>query len=81
MVLTDEVHLPTDAELATQEIRLSGAALRAGAFHLGKACEVANNVSVRIESECTRISRPLLSLNCARDKRLRVVHLEIVTNM
>jgi NADH dehydrogenase (ubiquinone) 1 alpha subcomplex subunit 8 len=38
--------LPTDEELTTEEINLSSAALRAGAFHLGKYCEHQNNVSV-----------------------------------
>lgn len=44
MVITSEMKLPTDEELATTEIQLSGAALRAGAFHLGKHCENENNV-------------------------------------
>lgn len=46
MVITNEIKLPTDEELTVQEINLSGAALRAGAFHLGKHCEYQNNVCV-----------------------------------
>lgn len=44
MVITSETVLPTEEELTTQEINLSSAALRAGAFHLGKHCEYQNNV-------------------------------------
>lgn len=44
MVITSEISLPTEEELTVQEINLSGAALRAGAFHLGKHCEKQNNV-------------------------------------
>lgn len=44
MVITNDVKLPTNEELTTTEIHLSGAALRAGAFHLGKHCENENNV-------------------------------------
>lgn len=44
MGLTDDVWLPTEEELTVQEIPLSGPALKAGAFHLGKACEFENNV-------------------------------------
>ena len=46
MVITSDTTLPTEAELTTQEIKLSGAALRAGAFHVGKYCENQNNVSL-----------------------------------
>lgn len=46
MVITNDVNLPTNEELTTTEIQLSGAALRAGAFHLGKHCEHENNVSL-----------------------------------
>lgn len=42
---TWENSLPTDEELTTEEVNLSSAALRAGAFHLGKHCENQNNVS------------------------------------
>lgn len=45
MVLTADVHLPEESELTVPEVNLSGATLRAGAFHLGKYCEHANNVS------------------------------------
>lgn len=44
MVITSETTLPTDEELTVTEINLSGAALRAGAFHMGKHCEKQNNV-------------------------------------
>lgn len=44
MVFTEEQYLPTEEELTVQEVNLSGPALRAGAFHLGKSCEWENNV-------------------------------------
>lgn len=44
MGITDDVWLPSDEELTVQEIPLSGPALKAGAFHMGKACEFENNV-------------------------------------
>lgn len=44
MGITDDVWLPTEEELTVQEVPLSGPALKAGAFHLGKACEFENNV-------------------------------------
>ncbi|CAH0551268.1 unnamed protein product [Brassicogethes aeneus] len=43
MGVTDDVILPTEEELTVPEINLSGPALKAGAFHLGKACENQNN--------------------------------------
>lgn len=45
MVITNNTTLPEESELNVQELNLSSAALRAGAFHLGKQCEQANNVS------------------------------------
>lgn len=45
MVVTNDVHLPDDAELTVPEVNVSMATLRAGSFHLGKHCENANNVS------------------------------------
>lgn len=45
MVVTADVHLPTDEELTVTEVNLSGPALRAGAFHMGKFCEYQNNVT------------------------------------
>lgn len=45
MVITSATSLPTEEELTVSEINLSGAALRAGAFHMGKHCENQNNVS------------------------------------
>ncbi len=47
MVITSETTLPTEEELTVPEVNLSSAALRAGAFHLGKHCEKQNLVSVR----------------------------------
>jgi len=44
MVITSDIHIPSDEELTTQEVNLSSPALRAGAFHLGKYCENQNNV-------------------------------------
>lgn len=44
MVVTSDIHIPSDEELTVPEVNLSGAALRAGAFHLGKFCEKENNV-------------------------------------
>lgn len=44
MVLTNDVFLPSEEELTVPEVNLSGPALRAGAFHLGKYCENQNNV-------------------------------------
>lgn len=44
MVVTNDMHLPTEEELTVPEIHLSGPALRAGSFHLGKYCEYQNNV-------------------------------------
>lgn len=46
MVITSEVHLPTEEELTVPEVNISSAALRAGAFHLGKDCLNENNVSL-----------------------------------
>lgn len=43
MVVTKDVYLPTEEELTVPEVNLSGPALRAGAFHLGKQCEAENN--------------------------------------
>lgn len=45
MVITNDVHIPSDEELTVPELTLSTAALRAGAFHLGKECEHQNNVN------------------------------------
>eukprot|EP00088_Acartia_fossae_P021558 TRINITY_DN2296_c0_g1_i1.p1 TRINITY_DN2296_c0_g1~~TRINITY_DN2296_c0_g1_i1.p1 ORF type:complete len:184 (+),score=59.78 TRINITY_DN2296_c0_g1_i1:43-594(+) len=43
MVLTMDVHLPTEEELTVEEVPLATPGLKAAAFHLGKACEVQNN--------------------------------------
>lgn len=46
MVVTLDTKLPSDEELTMPELKLSGPALRAGAFHLGKYCQDSFNVSV-----------------------------------
>lgn len=46
MVVTLEHDLPTDEELTVPELNLSGPALRAGSFHLGKYCQKTFNVSI-----------------------------------
>lgn len=46
MVVTLEHELPTEEELTVPEIKLSGPALRAGSFHLGKYCQNTYNVSI-----------------------------------
>ena len=51
MVLTKDIWLPTDAELTVEEIPLGTPSLRAGAMHLGKACEVQNNEFMLCRSE------------------------------
>ncbi|XP_063217840.1 NADH dehydrogenase [ubiquinone] 1 alpha subcomplex subunit 8 [Bacillus rossius redtenbacheri] len=43
MVVTNSVTLPSEEELTVQEINISGAALKAGAFHFGKQCEYQSN--------------------------------------
>lgn len=48
MGITDDVWLPTEEELTVPEVPLSGPALKAGAFHLGVACEFENNVRLHI---------------------------------
>lgn len=44
MVISSDINLPTEEELSVQEVNLSGPALRAGSFHMGKYCEYQNNV-------------------------------------
>ena len=51
MVLTKDIWLPTEAELTVEEIPLGTPSLRAGAMHLGKACEVQNNEFMLCRSE------------------------------
>jgi len=43
MVITADTWLPTNEELTVEEVNLSTNYLKAGAFHLGKKCEAANN--------------------------------------
>lgn len=50
MVVTLDTQLPTEDELTMPELKLSGPALRAGAFHLGKYCQDSFNVSLLIEN-------------------------------
>lgn len=45
MVITFDTYIPPDEELTVPELNLSGPALRAGAFHLGKYCQATFNVS------------------------------------
>ena len=47
MVITSKVSLPTEEELTVQEVEVSTPGLRAAAFHMGKACENVNNVSIK----------------------------------
>lgn len=44
MVITLDHELPSEDELTVPELKLSGPALRAGAFHLGKYCQDTFNV-------------------------------------
>lgn len=63
MVITLDHELPTEEELTVPELKLSGPALRAGAFHLGKYCQDTFNVRTTISipfSPCNSI------LSCAR---------------
>lgn len=46
MVVTKDVILPSEEELTVQEVQVSTPGLRAAAFHMGKACENVNNVSI-----------------------------------
>lgn len=52
MGITEDINLPTDEELTVQEINVSTSVLRAGAFHLGKACEFENNVRLELPNHC-----------------------------
>ncbi|XP_018327729.1 NADH dehydrogenase [ubiquinone] 1 alpha subcomplex subunit 8 [Agrilus planipennis] len=51
MGITKDVHLPTEAELTVPEVKLSGPALKAAAFHLGKYCQNVNNEFVLCRDE------------------------------
>lgn len=51
MVLTADLQLPTEEELTVPEVNLGSPALRAGAFHLGKYCEQANNEFILCRTE------------------------------
>jgi len=65
MVITNETTLPTEEELTVPEINLSSAALRAGAFHLGKHCEKENLVSfasIRYHSQMNKSSTTFIYL-------------------
>lgn len=54
MVVTFEHNLPTEQELTVPELKLSGPALRAGAFHLGKYCQDTFNVSLMNKRCCNK---------------------------
>ncbi|KAL3288443.1 hypothetical protein HHI36_002888 [Cryptolaemus montrouzieri] len=43
MSILEDAYLPTDEELTTQEVNLSGPVLKAAAFHYGNACLAENN--------------------------------------
>lgn len=45
MPITLEYDLPNEEELTVPELNISGPALRAGAFQLGKYCQKTFNVS------------------------------------
>ncbi|KAF2886515.1 hypothetical protein ILUMI_19658 [Ignelater luminosus] len=51
MGITENTTLPTEEELTVPEVNLSGPALKAGAFHLGKACEWENNEFILCRNE------------------------------
>ncbi|CAG9860046.1 unnamed protein product [Phyllotreta striolata] len=51
MGITNETKLPTEEELTVQEVNLSGPALKAAAFHVGKVCEWENNEFVLCREE------------------------------
>lgn len=52
MGITEDTSLPSDEELTVQELNVSASVLRAGAFHLGKACEFENNVRLELPNRC-----------------------------
>lgn len=60
MVVTSDINLPTEEELTVPEIKLSGPALRAGSFHLGKYCEYQNNVGGNLSKESITLRMPVL---------------------
>lgn len=55
MVVTLDTELPTEEELTVPELKLSGPALRAGAFHLGKYCQDTFNVRINISNPFSQI--------------------------
>lgn len=54
MGIKEDFNLPTEEELTVQEVNVSTSVLRAGAFHLGKACEFENNVRLELPNHCHR---------------------------
>lgn len=64
MVVTVDTQLPSDDELTVPELKLSGPALRAGAFHLGKYCQDTFNVSAHLSPKYFPCKQ--LNLNRAR---------------
>ena len=60
-MITKGKTLPTEEELAVEEVPLSSPYLKAGAFHLGKHCEAVNNVSrICFTNSCSAISVVIL---------------------
>jgi len=51
MVVSKDVVLPTVEELTVQEVEVGLPTLMAAAFHLGKACESANNEFILCRKE------------------------------
>lgn len=51
MVLTKDLHLPSDAELTVEEVPVGTPYLMAGAPHMGKYCEAQNNEFMLCRSE------------------------------
>ena len=63
-MLTKDIWLPTEEELTVQEVPLGTPSLRAGAMHLGKACEVQNNefMLCRGETQDPRFYKIILNI-------------------
>ena len=63
-MLTKDIWLPTEEELTVQEVPLGTPSLRAGAMHLGKACEVQNNefMLCRGETQDPRFCKIILNI-------------------
>lgn len=68
MGITEDVYLPTDEELKVQEINVSTSVLRAGAFHLGKACEFENNVRLELPNHCHFLTQNIYRSLCYAER-------------